>query len=145
MTNGNFQEYNFGMESLLLHCNKPFYFSSKDTHMKFLPINVQNKRHVNMNQSFQVVGLLRSCLVSPILTPFALRPPRGGGHSHIGSYYGYAARMGEFSRPKTCDGYKFLTKNLRMGHNFDIILPGNGWFSSKLNKTYCSLVNFYCK
>ena len=32
-----------------------------------------------------------------------------------------------------------------MGHNFDIILPGNGWFSSKLNKTYCSLVNFYCK
>ena len=28
-----------------------------------------------------------------------------------------------------------------MGHNFDIILPGNGWFSSKLNKTYCSLVN----
>ena len=22
---------------------------------------------------------------------------------------------------------------------------GNGWFSSKLNKTYCSLANFYCK
>ena len=43
------------------------------------------------------------------------------------------------------DGCKFLTKNLRMGHNFDIILPGNGWFSSKLNKTYCSLVNFCCK
>ena len=21
-----------------------------------------------------------------------------------------------------------------MGHNFDIILPGNGWFSSKLKK-----------
>ena len=27
-----------------------------------------------------------------------------------------------------------------MGHNFDIILPGNGWFSSKLIRTYCSLV-----
>ena len=39
-------------------------------------------------------------------------------------------------------GVNFLTKNLRMGHNFDIILPGNGWFASKLNKTYCSLVNF---
>ena len=32
-----------------------------------------------------------------------------------------------------------------MGNNFHIILPGNGWFSSKLNKTYCILVNFYCK
>ena len=29
-----------------------------------------------------------------------------------------------------------------MGHNFDTILPGNGWFSSKLNKTYCNLVRF---
>ena len=29
-----------------------------------------------------------------------------------------------------------------MGHNFDIILPGSAWFSSKLNKTYCSSVNF---
>ena len=29
-----------------------------------------------------------------------------------------------------------------MCHNFDIILPENGWFSSKLNETYCSLVNF---
>ena len=26
----------------------------------------------------------------------------GGGHSHIGSYKGCAARMGDFSRPKTC-------------------------------------------
>ena len=50
-----------------------------------------------------------------------------------------------FPGRKPADGCKFLTKNLRMGHNFDIILPGNGWFSSKLNKTYCSLVNFYCK
>ena len=50
-----------------------------------------------------------------------------------------------FPGRKPADGCKFLTKNLRMGHNFDIILPGNGWFSSKLNKTYCSLVNLYCK
>ena len=35
-----------------------------------------------------------------------------------------------------------LTRNLRMGHNFDTILPGNGWFPPKLNKTYCSSVNF---
>ena len=29
-----------------------------------------------------------------------------------------------------------------MGHNSDIILPGNRLFSSKLNKTYYTLVNF---
>ena len=62
-----------------------------------------------------------------------------------GSYWGCAARMGEFPGQNLADGCKFLTKNLRMGHNFDIILPGNGWFSSKLNKTYCSSVNFCCK
>ena len=45
-----------------------------------------------------------------------------------------------FPGRKPADGCKFFTKNLQMGHNFDIILPGNGWFSSKLNKTYCSLV-----
>ena len=50
-----------------------------------------------------------------------------------------------FPGRKPADGCKFLTKNLRMSHNFDMILPGNGQFSSKLNKTYCSLVNFYCK
>ena len=32
------------------------------------------------------------------------------------------------------NGWVFQAKNLRMCHNFDIILPGNGWFSSKLNK-----------
>ena len=50
-----------------------------------------------------------------------------------------------FPGQKPVDWCKFLTKNLRMGHNFDIILPGNGWFSSKLNKNYGSLVNFCCK
>ena len=29
---------------------------------------------------------------------------------------------------KPADGCKFLTKNLRMGHNFGIILPENGCF-----------------
>ena len=31
-----------------------------------------------------------------------------------------------FPGQKPVDGCKFLTKNLRMGHNFDIILPENG-------------------
>ena len=70
---------------------------------------------------------------------------RGGGHSHIGSYQGCAARMGEFPGQKPADGCKFLTKNLRMDHNFDITLPGNGWFSSELNKTCCSVVSFCFK
>ena len=43
--NNNCQEYDFSMESLLLHCNKPFHFCSKaDTHMTLLLINFQNKR-----------------------------------------------------------------------------------------------------
>ena len=29
-----------------------------------------------------------------------------------------------FPGRKPADGCKYLTKNLRMGHNFDIILPG---------------------
>ena len=29
---------------------------------------------------------------------------------------------------KPADWCQFLTKNLRMSHNFDIILPGNGGF-----------------
>ena len=57
------------------------------------------------------------------------------------------ARMGEFPGWKPVDGCKFFTKNPQMGHNFDIILPGNAWFSSEWNKIYCtsSVVNFYCK
>ena len=39
--------------------------------------------------------------------------------------------MGDFPGRKPADGCKFLTKNLWMGHNFDIILPVNGWFSIK--------------
>ena len=32
-----------------------------------------------------------------------------------------------FPGQKPADGCKFLTKNLRMGRNFDMIQPGNGW------------------
>ena len=72
MRNNNCQEHNFSMEFLLLRCNKPFHFCSKNTNITFPPINFQNKRHVNMNRTFQVIWLLWSCLVSLILIPFAL-------------------------------------------------------------------------
>ena len=68
-----------------------------------------------------------------------------GGTPILGHIRDVRPEWVSFSGRKPADGCKFLTKNLRMGHNFDIILPGNGWFSSKLNKTYCSLVNFCCK
>ena len=71
MMNNNYQEHDFSMESLLLRHNKPFQFSSKDTHMLIL-INFKSNTHVNMNGTFQVIELLRSCLVSLILTTFAL-------------------------------------------------------------------------
>ena len=70
--------------------------------------------------------------------------PRGGTPI-LGHIRDVRPEWESFSGRKPADGCKFLTINLRMGHNFDIILPGNGWFSSKLNKTYCSLFNFYCK
>ena len=69
----------------------------------------------------------------------------GGGTPILGHIRDVRPEWVSFPGRKTADGCKFFTKNLRMGHNFDIILPGNGWFSFKLNKTYCSLVNFYCK
>ena len=57
---------------LVLRCNKPFRFCSKETKLTFLPINFQNNRHVNMNGTFHVMGLLRSCRVTLILMSFAL-------------------------------------------------------------------------
>ena len=72
-------------------------------------------------------------------------PGGGGGTPILGHIRDVRPEWVTFEGRKPADGCKFLTKNLRMGHNFDIILPGNGWFSSKLNKNYCSLVNFYCK
>ena len=73
------------------------------------------------------------------------RIPGGGGTPILGHIRDVRPEWVSFLGRKPADGCKVLTKNLRMGHNFDIILPENGWFSSKLNKTYCSLVNFYCK
>ena len=43
MINNNCHEYDFSMESLLLRCNKPFHFCSKDTHIE------KNKNNVNMD------------------------------------------------------------------------------------------------
>ena len=39
-----------------------------------------------------------------------------------------------FPGRKPANECKVLTKIMRMGNNFDIISPGNGWFCSKLNK-----------
>ena len=68
-----------------------------------------------------------------------------GGTTILGHIRDVRQEWVSFPGRKPADGCKFFTKNLRMGHNFDIILPGNGWFSSNLHKTYCSVVNFYCK
>ena len=51
MMGNNFQEYDYGMEYLLLIYNKPFHFCSKNTYMTFLLISFQNKGHVDMNQT----------------------------------------------------------------------------------------------
>ena len=72
-------------------------------------------------------------------------PVSPGGTPILGHIRDVRPEWVSFPGRKSADGCKLLTKNLRMGHNFDMILPGNGWFSSKLNKTYCSLVKFYCK
>ena len=71
--------------------------------------------------------------------------PGGRGTPILGHIRDVRPEWVSFPGRKPADGCTLLTENLRMGHNFDIILPGNGWFSSKLNKTYYSLVNFYCK
>ena len=74
-----------------------------------------------------------------------LSPPPREGTPILGHIRDVRPEWVNFPGRKPSDGCKFLTKKLRMGYNSDIILPGNGWFSSKLNKTYCSLVNFFCK
>ena len=51
MMNNNCQEYNFSRESLLLRCNKPFHFCSKGANVTLVPINFQNKRHVNIKEA----------------------------------------------------------------------------------------------
>ena len=49
--NDDLEVYDCIMESLLLNFDKSFHFCSKDT-------------QVNMNRTFQIIGLLLSCLVS---------------------------------------------------------------------------------
>ena len=75
----------------------------------------------------------------------SFHPWGGGGTPILGHIRDVRPEWVSFPGRKPADGCKFLTKSLRTGHNFDIILLGNGWFFSKMNKTYCSLVNFYCK
>ena len=53
MINNNFHECDLSTEFLLLRCNKPFHFCSKDTHKTFLLMNFKNKRHINMNQTLR--------------------------------------------------------------------------------------------
>ena len=61
--------------------------------------------------------------------------------------------MGEFSRPKnlqmglrfcpkTCGWVIILIHKISTLVSTSIILPGNGWFLVKLNKTCCNLVSF---
>ena len=59
-----------------------------------------------------------------------------GGTPILGHIRDVRPEWVSFPGRKSVDECKFLTKNLRKGHNLDIILPENGWFSSKLNKTY---------
>ena len=50
--------------------------------------------------------------------------------------------MGVNFLPKTCGWVIILIHKTSELVTISIILPGNGWFSSRLNKTYCSLVSF---
>ena len=52
----------------------------------------------------------------------------GGGTPILGHIRDVRPEWVSFPGRKPADGCKFLTKNLRMGHNFDMILPGNGGF-----------------
>ena len=63
-----------------------------------------------------------------------MKSSRGGGTPILGHVRDVRPEWVCFPGRKPADGCRFLTKILRMGHNFDIILPWNGWFSSKLNK-----------
>ena len=49
-----------------------------------------------------------------------------GGTPILGHIRDVRPEWVSFPGQKPADGCKFLTKNLRMGRNFNIILPGNG-------------------
>ena len=57
MMNDKCQEYDRSMESLPLCSNKPALLCSRDTDISFLLI-VLNNRPVNMNRTFQIIGML---------------------------------------------------------------------------------------
>ena len=106
------------------------------------------EHEAKLNVSNISFSVSKQFLVSKIYNRPRLRSPGGGGGGALpilGHISDVRPEWVTFPSRKPADGCKFLTKNLRTGHNFDIILPGNGWSSSNLNKTYCSLVNFYCK
>ena len=78
--------------------------------------------------------------ILPLKYTFYTCPIIPGGHSHFGSYWECAARMGEFSRPKnlpmgvnfcpkTCGWVIILIRKTSRLVSVSIILPGNGWFS----------------
>ena len=50
--NNNCQEYDFSMESLLLHCNKPFHFCLKDIDTQiYIPSDhLLKKRHIDEHE-----------------------------------------------------------------------------------------------
>ena len=56
--------------------------------------------------------------------------------------------MGENFFPKTFEWVIILIRKKSELVTVSIILPGNGWFSCKLNKTYCNFDKvwflFYC-
>ena len=98
--------------------------------------------HQSENTQEYIVDVCKNAYICDVNTKCAAAP---GGTPILGHIRNVRPEWVSFPGRKPADGCKFLTKNLRMGHNFDLILPGNGRFSSKLNKTYCSLGNFYCK
>ena len=55
LMNDNCQEYDCSMEALLLCSDKVSHLCSKDTHITFLLIYMNN-RQVNMNRTFQIIG-----------------------------------------------------------------------------------------
>ena len=65
-------------------------------------------------------------LQSPMRTAMHGKSMGGGGTPILGHIRDVRPDWVSFPGQKPADGCKFLTKNLRMGHNFDIILPGNG-------------------
>ena len=63
-----------------------------------------------------------------VQSPYENHLKAGGGTPILGHNRDVQPEWVSFPGRKRADGCKILTKNLWMGHNFDIILPGNGWF-----------------